>query len=261
MVFTLNVLQVNKVSLSLCHDLCGSVQVLSNRNNWSRRLAGRNKGTSVCRWQEQLRDVLLSSAFYWNHCHAVILRNTGHYCVVDVWCMWVMSKPACVIFLHIWLFMSVRVCAHEDSVPVFLPPAYLHTDMQVIIRYWKPVVFSPHSPLHRLYPWIRGFVWFFLRLSAVHSYSGFALHFLACTNGWFFFHISLTEEMISDWERWGRNDKLIYPTSEPGLGAHCEPFQFQYAQVAAKFLFPLPPTTVQRVLINICGCFSEIFNN
>lgn len=51
------------------------------------------------------------------------------------------------IFLHIWLFMSVRVCAHEDSIPAF-QPAYLHTGMQVIIRYWKSVVFSPHSPLH-----------------------------------------------------------------------------------------------------------------
>lgn len=36
-----------------------------------------------------------------------------------------------------------------------------------------------------------GFVWFDLRLSVVHCYPSFALHFLAETHGCFFFHLSL----------------------------------------------------------------------
>lgn len=53
----------------------------------------------------------------------------------------------------------------------------------------------------------------------------------------------------------------MYPTSEPGLGAHCKPLLFKYAQAAAKILFSLPSATVQRVLINMCGYLSEVFNN
>lgn len=253
------VLQVNKVSLSHCQALGGSFQVLSNHNNWSRRLAGGNKGTSVCRWQERLGEILLSSALHSNHCHAVILSNTGHYCAVYVCVGYVWITCKCAFsYVYGWS-MSVWVCAREDSIHAFLP-AYSHTDMQVIIRYCTPVVFFPHSPLRRLYPWMRGLF-------------GFSSGFPLCTVtpvllavSWpghttVFFHLSLTEEMISDWERWGRNDKLIHPTSEPSLGAHCKPFWFQYTQAVAKILFPLPSTTVQRVLINVCGCFSEIFNN
>lgn len=106
----------------------------------------------------------------------------------------------------------------------------------------------------------KGFVWLFLELSALHCYPGSALCFLAGTHGCFF-HRSLTEEIISDWEQWGRNDKLIYPTSEPSLGVHCKPFWFQYAWAGAKVLLPLASTTVQRVLTNVCGCFNKIFND
>lgn len=134
------VLQVNKVSLSLCHALSGSLQVLSNHNNWSHRLAGGNKGTSVCCWQERLREILLASALHSNHCHAVILRNTEHYCVLHVSGL-CLNNLRVRIFLHIWLFM-----------PSWL---YIQADMQFIIRYCTAVVFSPQSPLRRLYPWMR----------------------------------------------------------------------------------------------------------
>lgn len=48
-----------------------------------------------------------------------------------------------------------------------------------------------------------GFVWFFLRLSALHFYSGFALHFLAWTNGWFFFFFTL--DLQRKWFLTGRD--------------------------------------------------------
>lgn len=51
---------------------------------------------------------------------------------------------------------------------------------------------------------------------------GFCSPFPGLDTRLFFFHLSLTEEMISDWKRWGRNDKLIYPTSEPGFGEHLQ---------------------------------------
>lgn len=46
-----------------------------------------------------------------------------------------------------------------------------------------------------------GLVRFFLQLSAVRCYPGFALCFLAWTHSCFFlfFNLTLTEEMISDW--------------------------------------------------------------
>lgn len=91
--------------------LCGSVQLLSNHNNWSHHLAGRNKGTSVCRWQERLREILLSSALHSNHCHAVILRNTGHYCVARfcVGYVWITYKYA---------FSDVYSAVHDVGVGV-----------------------------------------------------------------------------------------------------------------------------------------------
>lgn len=156
--------------------------------------------------------------------------------------------------------MSVWACAREDSIHVFPACIFTHRHAGYIPILHASCFFCPHSPLHRLYPWIRGLF-------------GFSSSFPLCTVtpvllsvSWrghmaAFFHLSLTEEMISDWERWGRNDKLIYPTSEPGLGAHCKPFWFQYAQAGAKSWFTLPSTTVKRVFLNVCGCFSESLNN
>ncbi len=215
--------QVNKVSLSLGHALSASIQVLSNHNNWSRRLAGGNKGTSVLSLTgtAEGNSAVLCSPFKSLSCcnsqqHRALLCGV---CVRGL-CL---NNLQARIFLRMCLFMSVWVCAREDSIHAFLP-AYSHTDMQVIIRYCTPVVFfPPHSPLRRLCPWMRGLF-------------GFSSGFPLCTVtpvliavSWpghtaVFFHLSLKEEMISDWERWGRNDKLIHPTSEPGLGAHCKPF-------------------------------------
>ena len=140
---------------------------------------------------------------------------------------------------------------------VFMPS---HIDMQVIIRYCRAVTFSPSVSITPPLSMNKGFVCLFLELSTLHCYPGFALCFLARTHGCFF-HCSLTEEIISDWEQWGRNDKLIYLTSEPILDEYCKPFWFQYAQAGAKVLLPLASTTVQRVLTNVCGCFNKIFNN
>lgn len=77
----------------------------------------------------------------------------------------------------------------------------------------------------------------------------------------FFFHFSLAEEMISDWERWGEERQANTSLLWTRLCAHFKPFWFQFTQDAAKILFPLPSTTVQRVFINVCGCFSETFKN
>lgn len=149
------VLQVNKVSLSLCQALSGSLQVLSNHNNnWSRRLARGDKGTSVCRWRERLKETLLSCALHLNHCHAVTLRNTEPYCVVYVCMSECLNNLQVHNLLRMWL--SVWVCAHRDST-------------HVIIHYCTPVVFfPPHSPLCRLYPWMR-------------SLFGFSSSFPLCT--------------------------------------------------------------------------------
>lgn len=175
------------------------------------------RGTSVCRRQERLRgnSAVLCSPFK-NHCHAVILRNTGHYCVV-YGCGVCLDNQS--LFLRVWLFMSVYVCVTSDSAHSSLPVLYCmftHTDHQVIFRYCTPVVFFPSFAITLPLSMNEGFVWFFLQLSAVHCYPGFALPFpgLDTRLG---SPLSLTEEMISDWERWGRNDKPIYPTSEPGL--------------------------------------------
>lgn len=100
-----------------------------------------------------------------------------------------------------------------------------------------------------------GFVWFFLQLSAVHCYPGFALCFLAWTYSCFF-HLSLTEEIISDWamvEEQQTNISYLWTRFRSTL-------QTIFVQSCSQNLFVLLSTTVQRVLINICGCFSELFN-
>lgn len=170
------VLQVNKVSLSLCQALSGSLQVLSNHNNnWSRRLAGGDKGTSVCRWRERLKETLLSCALHLNHCHAVTLRNTEPYCVVYVCMSECLNNLQVHNLLRMWL--SVWVCAHRDST-------------HVIIHYCTAVVFFPSFSIIPSLSMNEEFVWFFLQLSAVHSYPGFALCFLAWTHGWVFFTLA-----------------------------------------------------------------------
>lgn len=86
--------------------------MLSNRNNWSRRSIEGNKGTSVCRRQEGSSAVLCSLLQPLSCCNTQKHRAVFH------------------------TYTPVRVCegAREDSTAAFLP-AYLHTDVQVIIRY------------------------------------------------------------------------------------------------------------------------------
>lgn len=147
-------------------------------------------------WPEETRGVVFvsegrlrgNSALCLNHCHAVILWNRGQRCMLYL-CLNNMQ-----FFLPIWWFMFVRLRACEGN-------THTHTSL---FWYCTPVVFSPSFSIMPPPSMNKGFVWIFLRLSAVQCYPGFALCFLAWVHSWFlflsffFFNLSFTKEIISD---------------------------------------------------------------
>lgn len=125
------------------------------------------------------------------------------------------NLQAC-IFLHI--YGCSCQCGFLQAGTVFMPSClHIHTQTcRLLYDIARQLFFSSLSITPPL-SMNEGFVWFFLQLSAVHCYPGFALRFLASTRGWVFFHLSLTEEIISDWERLGeeRQTNISYLWTRP----------------------------------------------
>lgn len=100
-------------------------------------------------WPEETRGVVFvsegrlrgNSALCLNHCHAVILCNRGQRCMLYL-CLNNMQ-----FFLPIWWFMFVRLRACEGNT---------HTHTRHYSDIAHQLFFPPHSPLCRLYPWIKG---------------------------------------------------------------------------------------------------------
>lgn len=198
-----------------CKIHCFSDKVLLNHNNWSCRTTGANKDTSVCLGQNSQSKSLFSIQIT-VLCYTVIHSNRGHYCVEHL-CMnnlqWCFFPSNCM-----WFF--VLMCMWKE---VACLPVCIYTGTHRLLSDIAPQSFflSPYSPLHCLCLWMRGLFGFSsgfplfnvtLVLLSV-SWPGHAAFF-------FFFYFSFAEEMISDWERWGWYDKLIYRSSELGLVAH-----------------------------------------
>lgn len=232
---------MNKVSLSPCCAFAGLLQVLSNHNNWSRRSAGTKQGSQcLSRTGQAEGNSAVRCSLHSNHRYAVIQRTQG----TTVW--W---KP--VGFVRITCtFPSIHcsscLCGFLNVGASFKPSCpHIHTKILRILSDIERCLFFSASSITLPLSMNEGFVWFFLQLSTIPRYPNFALCFLAWTDMVFqiFFHLTLTEEMISDW---GRDNKRIYPASELGLGAQSKPFWFQRVQTVAHFVFPLPPVTVQK---------------
>lgn len=113
-------LQVNKVSLSLCHALGGFFQVLSNRNSWSRRSAGGNKGATVYHQRERLKETLLSCAL---RLKPLSGRNSQkHRALLCAVCV----RGLCLKNLQVhnlqrmWLYMPVMACVRTVGTVLML---------------------------------------------------------------------------------------------------------------------------------------------
>lgn len=87
-----------------------------------------------------------------------------------------------------WLCMPVIACVRRDGA-------------HVIVHYCMPAdfYFPPPLILHYDVSMNEKFVWFFLQLSGAHSYNDFARS-IFWSEHMAFFHLGLTEEIISDWE-------------------------------------------------------------
>lgn len=195
--------------------------MLSNHNNnWSHCLAGAYKGTSVGLNRTGRGN---SAVLCLNHCHAIALRNTEPYCVAYV-CM-----------TYVWITCKCTICCACGCL-CLCGCAHLQTVLILVFIFAGQLPPPPFSITPSLY--MNGeFVWFFPQLSAVHSYPGFALCFLA--GKLFFPHGGNHSWLGAMAEEWQTN--TVQPTSEPirvpTLWDNCQPNPLA-----------LPP--VQEVLIN-----------
>lgn len=132
-----------------------SLKLLSNHNNWSRRSSGANKGSSVCLWQERLRETLLSIQIIVMCWFSATEGTTVWYTTVCCTCVWITCRPT-------------------FSLPTVCGSWCLHVHVRVV---FKPLPLYSHTCrlLSDIKPWL-----FFLLL----FFSLLVLHYAASVHEW-----------------------------------------------------------------------------